>query len=470
LTEEPKPLEPLAAPDAPSSDRDADADADALERQLEHAPCWPITRLANGGLTLALCMAVFVPITIARARGLTVLALLLPAVIATLSARALFESIMWARRGRGVVRHLIGAVPATALALTLMAGTVAVLGLGLDPVGLGVTAILTIATLALAGTFRDLEIRVRLRLRRVYFIGSRSSQLDLARELGRRSDARLVGSATVEGPAGRSMLAEAVRESRATVLVLDHAATQSPQLVEVASSLTLEGLHIRDLVSYYESEFKKVPLAELSPTWFLFDLASAHRRIGVRVVRRALELTVSSALLILSLPVLAAAALAIKVTSSGPVLYHQQRVGKGGIPFTLVKLRTMTVLDDAQAAWAGSEGARISSPGRFLRRFRLDELPQLWNVIRGDLALIGPRPEQVPIVERLDRELPHYSARHSIRPGITGWAQVNLGYAGSVEGTIAKLQRDLYYVKHSSLRLDALILWLTIKTVISGRG
>jgi lipopolysaccharide/colanic/teichoic acid biosynthesis glycosyltransferase len=470
LTEQPTPLEPVAVADALSPDREVDPEVAALERQLEQAPCWPITRLANGTLTLALCTAVFVPIMIASAHGMTALALLLPAVIATLSARALFESIVSAQIGRNVAQHLLGAIPATALALILMAGALAVLGLGVEPVSLAVTTLLTITTLALAGTFRDLEIRVRLRLRRVYFVGSRSSQLDLARELSRRSDARLVGSATVDGPADRSILTEAVHESRATVLVLDHAATQNPLLVEAASALSLAGLHIRDLVSYYESEFKKVPLAELSPTWFLFDIAPTQRRIADRVLRRTLELVLTAALLIVSLPAIAAAALAIKLTSSGPALYRQQRVGKGGVPFTLVKLRTMSVVEDGQAAWAGAETGRITSAGGFLRRFRLDELPQLWNVIRGDLSLIGPRPEQVPIVERLDRELPHYSARHAIRPGITGWAQVNLGYAGSVDGTIAKLQRDLYYIKHSSLRLDALILWLTFKTVMSGRG
>jgi lipopolysaccharide/colanic/teichoic acid biosynthesis glycosyltransferase len=111
---------------------------------------------------------------------------------------------------------------------------------------------------------------------------------------------------------------------------------------------------------------------------------------------------------------------------------------------------------------------RITPVGRILRRFRLDELPQLWNVIRGDLALVGPRPEQTAIVEQLEREIPFYAARHCVRPGLTGWAQVNLGYAGSFEGTVAKLQRDLYYIKHSSLRLDGLILWLTLKAVLVG--
>ena len=126
----------------------------------------------------------------------------------------------------------------------------------------------------------------------------------------------------------------------------------------------------------------------------------------------------------------------------------------------------MTVADDS-GAWATDHDHRITPLGRVLRRYRLDELPQLWNVLRGELALVGPRPEQVPIVERLEQQIPFYAARHTVRPGLTGWAQVNLGYSGSLEGTRAKLQRDLYYVKHRSLRLDLLILWLTLKAVFT---
>jgi lipopolysaccharide/colanic/teichoic acid biosynthesis glycosyltransferase len=129
----------------------------------------------------------------------------------------------------------------------------------------------------------------------------------------------------------------------------------------------------------------------------------------------------------------------------------------------------MTLAEET-AAWAPSQTHRVTPIGQFLRRFRLDELPQLWNVIRFDLALIGPRPEQVTIAERLEREVPFYNARHCIRPGLTGWAQVNLGYAGSVEGTVAKLQHDLYYIKHASPRLDALILWKTLRTILAARG
>ena len=175
-------------------------------------------------------------------------------------------------------------------------------------------------------------------------------------------------------------------------------------------------------------------------------------------------------LLVAAAPLVLLAAAVIRSTSPGPALYRQRRVGEGGVPFTLMKLRTMTTEPDDTPAWGSTQVHRVTWVGRHLRRFRVDELPQLWNVLRGDLALIGPRPEQVGIVERLERELPHYGARHFIRPGITGWAQVNIGYGGSIEGSLAKLQRDLYYVKHCSLRLDVLIVWLTLKTVFAGRG
>lgn len=448
----------------------AASEEEAWEHVLEQAPCWPITRLVNGVLTLTLCLAILAPAALWRSRGVTQAVLVLPAVVATLSARALYESLVSASRARGVLRHLVSALLPSGVAVGLIAAAASITGLNC-PVSIWIiTAALTLTTLVAAGAARDLEIRVRLRLRRVYFVGSRASQRDLSRELSRRSDARLVGSATVEGPADRRKLIDSIRVVRATVVVLDHAAMQSPQLVDVASVLNLAGTQIRDLVSYYESEFKKVPLSELSPTWFLFDITAIHRRIAYRGLRRTLELLLAGALLVVCLPALILAAVAVKLTSPGPVLYRQQRVGRGGLPFTLIKLRTMTAEGAGEPAWAGTETLRITAVGRTLRRFRLDEVPQLWSVLKGDLALIGPRPEQVPIVERLDRELPHYSARHCIRPGITGWAQVNLGYAGSAEGTIAKLQRDLYYVKHSSLRLDGLILWLTFKTVISGRG
>jgi lipopolysaccharide/colanic/teichoic acid biosynthesis glycosyltransferase len=520
----PEPAGPVAA-----------AIPEAAAREFDDAPCWPVTRLMGWSLTLALGVSIFGPTTAAHAHRIEWLTLLLPAALGTLGARALFEALGFAMGSRGPAAGwrgfrglLAAAIPAALLAATLMALASVIVGVAWSPVVGATTTALAALVLTTAGAIRGVEIRLRLSLRRVFFVGSAESQRDLERELARRSDARLVGARTAvmppvgsltygqelgsyeymirnpatedgEGrhrppraeaagpanahdaaarparhPGARSeakTMVETVLTSRATLVVLDAHAMRVPELVDAASQLNLAGLRIRDLVSYYESEFKKVPLSELSPTWFLFDIASIHRRRIYSLFRRGLEALVGAVLLLLSLPVLLVAAALIKLTSRGPVLYRQRRVGKGGVAFTLVKLRTMAESPEPSAAeWAPSHAHRVTKVGGVLRRFRLDEVPQLWNVIRGDLALVGPRPEQVPIVERLDRELPHYSARHCIRPGITGWAQVNLGYAGSVEGTMAKLQRDLYYVKHNSLRLDGLIIWLTIKTVIAGRG
>jgi lipopolysaccharide/colanic/teichoic acid biosynthesis glycosyltransferase len=153
------------------------------------------------------------------------------------------------------------------------------------------------------------------------------------------------------------------------------------------------------------------------------------------------------------------------------VLFRQARVGRADEPFTVVKFRTMRPSGEAVAeAWATPRDARITPVGRWLRRYRLDELPQLWNVLRGQLSLIGPRPEQIGIARELEAKIPFYAARHVVRPGLTGWAQVNCGYAGSVGATLEKLQFDLYYVKHQGLRLDLLILASTLRAMLHEPG
>jgi len=444
-------------------------------RSLDDMPCWPVTRLVSWSLTLLLAFAILGPQAAGRVRGIEWLVLIVPTIVAALGARALFEVIGFAAPNRGPVGYLGAAIPSALLGVALMAASSAIVGVGYTPgIALATTALAAL-TLAVAGAARGFEIRVRLAMRRVFLIGTRESQRDLSRELRRHHDTRLVGATVLDRgrePLAAAALAAAVASSRATVVVLDGLAMRTPELVETAALLNLRGVRIRDLVSYYEHEFKKVPLADLSPTWFLFDIAPIHRRRPYRALRRATDIAFASVLLLCSLPLLLLAAIAIRLTSTGPVLYRQRRVGKEGEEFTLLKLRTMVPRSEAdvEPAWGRSQAHRITAVGRLLRRFRLDELPQLWNVMRGELALIGPRPEQVPIVQQLTRELPHYNSRHCIRPGVTGWAQVNLGYGGSIEGTVAKLQRDLYYIKHHSLRLDALILWLTVKAILAGRG
>jgi exopolysaccharide biosynthesis polyprenyl glycosylphosphotransferase len=176
--------------------------------------------------------------------------------------------------------------------------------------------------------------------------------------------------------------------------------------------------------------------------------------------------------LLLSLPLLPLIGLSINLTSSGPILYKQKRIGRNKIIFDCYKFRTMRA--DAEAdtgpAWAGDDDPRITPLGHFLRNTRLDEIPQLWNVLKGDMSLVGPRPERPEFVNELNQEIPYYQLRHTVRPGITGWAQVRYHYGSSVEHAKEKLRYDLFYIKNMSPGLDALILFHTVKTILLGRG
>jgi lipopolysaccharide/colanic/teichoic acid biosynthesis glycosyltransferase len=165
-------------------------------------------------------------------------------------------------------------------------------------------------------------------------------------------------------------------------------------------------------------------------------------------------------------------ALAIRLTSPGPALYHQQRVGLHDRPFTLHKFRTMRVDAEAGtgAVWAKEDDPRVTRVGRFLRRSRLDELPQFWNVLNGDMSLVGPRPERPEFVSDLTRQIPFYGQRHVVRPGLTGWAQVRYSYGASVEDAMQKLQYELYYIKNMSMALDLYVIAETVKTIVVRRG
>ena len=188
--------------------------------------------------------------------------------------------------------------------------------------------------------------------------------------------------------------------------------------------------------------------------------------------RRALSKAISLVGLFLALPLFPFIILAIRLDSKGPIFYTQTRVGKGGRLFKVVKFRTMR--QDAEAAngaqWAGNNDPRVTPVGKFLRSSRLDEIPQLWCVLRGDMAFVGPRPERPEFVEWLSEEIPYYGVRHMVRPGVTGWAQVKYKYGSTVEDAREKLQYDLFYIKNASIGLDLLIVFQTVKTVLLRRG
>jgi exopolysaccharide biosynthesis polyprenyl glycosylphosphotransferase len=192
----------------------------------------------------------------------------------------------------------------------------------------------------------------------------------------------------------------------------------------------------------------------------------------LEAAKRTMDILFAVVGLILLAPVLGIVALLVKLTSPGPVLYHQRRVGLHGRLFTVHKFRSMRQDAEAKtgAVWATSNDSRVTKVGRILRRTRLDELPQLWNVLKGEMSLVGPRPERPEFVSELAETIPYYGLRHGVRPGLTGWAQVRYTYGASVEDALEKLQYDLFYIKHCTISFDLLILFSTIKTVVLTRG
>ena len=236
-------------------------------------------------------------------------------------------------------------------------------------------------------------------------------------------------------------------------------------------AMKLEGVQFDHLASVYEEYTGKIAVENLRPSWLIFS-SGFQKTARVKAAKRAFDLAAATSGLILGLPVMAIVAVALKATSRGPVLYHQRRVGRNGHLFTLHKFRSMRVDAEAStgAVWARPNDDRVTNVGRFLRRTRLDELPQLWNVLVGEMSMVGPRPERPEFVEELTRQIRFYGERHTVKPGITGWAQVRYSYGASVEDALQKLQYDLFYIKNLALSLDLLIVFDTIKTVILGRG
>jgi len=238
-------------------------------------------------------------------------------------------------------------------------------------------------------------------------------------------------------------------------------------LDRVLSCLKL-GCRVTNLSTFYEQVMSEVPIAHLEPSWFLFaDIK--HYREAQLIMKRAFDLVGAIFGLLLSLPIWPIIALVIKLDSKGPVFYHQQRVGLNGRPFKLYKFRTMYEGAEKNGhVWAAKNDPRVTRIGWYLRKTRLDELPQLWNIILGQMSVVGPRPERPEFIDELAAKIRFYNERHLIKPGLTGWAQINYRYGASVNDACRKLQLDLWYIKHMSIELDLIILLRTLGTVFLG--
>ncbi len=319
---------------------------------------------------------------------------------------------------------------------------------------------------------------------RLLIVGTNPAAVDLARELDDRRHelgVEIVGFADVER-IGHTVLGRGVRAvedipamvrefgADRIVVSLTDARGRLPmdQLLDIrlGTNVTFDYL-----ASAYEAYTGKIAVETLRPSWFVFSTGFRKPR-ALLLGKRALDVGLAVIGVIVTLPLTLTATALIKLTSPGGALYRQDRVGLKGRVFTIYKLRTMRA--DAEAwtgpIWSTANDSRVTPVGRFLRSTRIDELPQLWNVLRGDMSFVGPRPERPGFVGQLTATIPFYGIRHVVKPGITGWAQIRYSYAASVEDAFEKLQYDLYYLKNRSLWLDLLILAETVKTVVRRRG
>lgn len=321
---------------------------------------------------------------------------------------------------------------------------------------------------------QDVSARAAARDRVFAVVGKDEDGHSLHQDLAQRLErpAVLVGWITVAEATSTTTprIVERVESSGATLLVLDTQAQSSTAVVDQASQLHRSGSRIRPLTRFYEDWIGKLPHSELARTSLLFDIGELHRT-GYTRAKRLVDLAFAAVGLVVLSVVVPIVAVANRRWNRGPLLYRQLRVGKDGEPFEILKLRTMEPAGPGvDAVWTATTDDRITPFGGLLRRSHLDELPQVVNILRGELSLVGPRPEQLHYVEELSQKIAFFETRHVVRPGLTGWAQVKQGYAASEDDAFDKLQHDFYYLRRQSLTLDARILWRTTRQVLLRKG
>ena len=261
------------------------------------------------------------------------------------------------------------------------------------------------------------------------------------------------------------------KRTKADVIVLALDERRGVLPIESLLSLRLKGVRVLDISSFLEQETGRLEIESMRPSWLALSDTGPKGRIE-RAIKRGFDIVVALALLIGALPVTIPTVIAIFAEDRGPIFYRQERVGLGGRQFKLLKFRSMQVdaERDGIARWAALNDPRVTIVGNVIRKLRIDEIPQVYNVLRGEMSFVGPRPERLSIVNQLAQDIPFYQYRHSVKPGITGWAQINYPYGASVQDAIEKLKYDLYYIKNYSLFLDLVILAQTLRVVLWPQG
>ena len=320
---------------------------------------------------------------------------------------------------------------------------------------------------------------------RILIVGSGNLAVEVAREVLNRpdagyrivgfvgNDAELLGKSLINPQviALTSELEDVVKRENIERIVIAMGERRGSLPTQELLHLSLTGaVSIEEGASFYERVTGRVSLNMMRPSWLIFSGRGRQARIS-GITRNVVHRLVALIGATLSLPIVLVTAILIKLDSKGPVFYRQERVGKNSRPFTLLKFRSMRVdAEKAGPVWASKGDDRVTRLGRIIRKMRVDEIPQFWNILRGEMNFVGPRPERPHFVAQLADEIPYYEQRHLIPPGLTGWAQIKYPYGASIEDARQKLQYDLYYVKNQSLILDAIILFETIKIILFGRG
>lgn len=313
---------------------------------------------------------------------------------------------------------------------------------------------------------------------RVYVLGNGARARTVLQMLRSRRDAGMVVVDEQDGDSSYGELQRVAADLRAfrepktpidrVIVALEDRRGSMP--VRDLLELRLNGVVIEDASAITERLLGKLPIEGLNPSSLIFT-HGFNVKASQQILRRIVSITVSFLGLAICLPFIPLIILAVRLSSPGPIFFRQTRVGLRGRHFSVIKFRTMRQDAEAHGAvWATKNDPRITSVGRFMRKTRMDEIPQLWNVLRGEMGFVGPRPERPEFVQWLASEIPFYELRHMIRPGITGWAQVRYQYGASLEETKQKLEYDLYYIKHLSVGLDLIIMFETIKTILLRRG
>ena len=323
-------------------------------------------------------------------------------------------------------------------------------------------------------TFRYIVNMAIVRKQKILFVGENSYTKDLLESIKNDDQYKLMGFLKDEKDETLQKIVLKMCAVGKIDIIVDFGEDllKDPKLVDILLQYKLSGLQFYNYLEFYEMYENKLPVSHLSSKWFLensgFEIY--YNNFNLRA-KRLLDLIFAIIIGICTLPLMIMAAIIVKIESKGPIFFVQERIGEGNKKFNIVKFRSMTT--DAEKngpQWASKNDNRVTRWGKIMRATRIDELPQLWNVLRGEMSFVGPRPEREYFIKQLEKEIPYYNLRHTVKPGLTGWAQVMYPYGASVEDAYRKLQYDLYYIKHHDIIFDIKVLLKTITIVIFGKG